>query len=382
MALEHTTTIKQAGVGRFRLWVTTREQPLDAERWRRRFTRPGLGGWTRLGAAHVGRGDWPAAVAALGKAAAVPGGATATDHFLLAVALGRLNQTAEANKAYDQAVTWLGKNPLYLDEPLRQLAVEAAGARIWREPTNALVWQQRARWHAQLGQQSEAVADLTRALGFNPKLVLAAEDATVLTWRGDQAARRGEWEGAAADLARAVTVPGAPAETWRLHALLRLQRDDLDGYKKACAALAGGPWDDAGATDAVLRSCVLTADALPDPSALVPLAEKGVKQPPTARQLAALGAVLYRAGKFEEAARRLADATGPGRAGGEAVDWLFLAMAHHRLGHGDEAKQWLARAARWLDQAPRAGTPPPWTLLLEARVLKREAEALLTGGTP
>ena len=75
-----------------------------------------------------------------------------------------------------------------------------------------------------------------------------------------------------------------------------------------------------------------------------------------------------------------ADAT-PGRA---VVTWLWLALAHQRLGKAEEARRWLGKAQAWLDQY-RDGMPADaeekvglhlhnW---LEAHVLRREAEALL-----
>jgi hypothetical protein len=72
----------------------------------------------------------------------------------------------------------------------------------------------------------------------------------------------------------------------------------------------------------------------------------------------------------------------PGRA---VVNWLWLALANQRLGKSDEARRWLGKAQAWLDQYAD-GMPTPveaelglrlhnW---LEANVLRREAEAMLS----
>jgi hypothetical protein len=70
---------------------------------------------------------------------------------------------------------------------------------------------------------------------------------------------------------------------------------------------------------------------------------------------------------------------------GKAVlNWLWLALAHQRLGKSEEARRWLDRATAWLNQC-RDGMPDRaeeelglhlhnW---LEAHVLRREADALL-----
>jgi hypothetical protein len=54
-----------------------------------------------------------------------------------------------------------------------------------------------------------------------------------------------------------------------------------------------------------------------------------------------LGAALYRAGRFEEAIRRLNKSSKTQGDEGVPKRFAFLAMAHHRLGHQDDAKHWL-----------------------------------------
>ncbi len=57
---------------------------------------------------------------------------------------------------------------------------------------------------------------------------------------------------------------------------------------------------------------------------------------------------------------------------GLTEDWLFLALAHHQLGHADEARNWLAKAK----QAPaRPSTRPAWLAKLRHDLLLAEAEA-------
>jgi hypothetical protein len=72
------------------------------------------------------------------------------------------------------------------------------------------------------------------------------------------------------------------------------------------------------------------------------------------------------------------------KSGRAVLNWLWLALAHQRLGKPAEARRWLDKAQGWLDQY-REGLPAHaeedlglhlhnW---LEAHVLRREAEALL-----
>ena len=67
--------------------------------------------------------------------------------------------------------------------------------------------------------------------------------------------------------------------------------------------------------------------------------------------------------------------------GGDPFDWLFLAMAHHRLGHAEEARSWLDRSVRWIGQAAdgsREVTALSSVNRLTLGLLRSEAEALLT----
>jgi len=76
---------------------------------------------------------------------------------------------------------------------------------------------------------------------------------------------------------------------------------------------------------------------------LVKLAEDLVASLSNASTLDLLGAVLYRNGRFKEAARTLREAIKVHGKGGNVDSWLFLAMTQQRLGRGAEARSNLAR---------------------------------------
>jgi hypothetical protein len=90
-----------------------------------------------------------------------------------------------------------------------------------------------------------------------------------------------------------------------------------------------------------------------------------------------MGGLLYRAGRTEEAILRLNEAIAAEKGRSIALDWLFLALAHHRLGHATEAAHALQKA-RTLPAAVEA--PDTWDKL-ENELLRREAEAIITGNT-
>jgi tetratricopeptide (TPR) repeat protein len=96
------------------------------------------------------------------------------------------------------------------------------------------------------------------------------------------------------------------------------------------------------------------------------------------------GALKYREQRYDEALvlfqRGLESEPRPGCA---VVDWLWLALAHHRLGNSVNARSWLNKATAWLDglgdQMPANANSFKLDLhnWLEAHVLRREAERVL-----
>jgi tetratricopeptide (TPR) repeat protein len=99
-----------------------------------------------------------------------------------------------------------------------------------------------------------------------------------------------------------------------------------------------------------------------------------------------LGAVLYRAGRLEEAAQRLTEAEAAFKAADNPnnsiiYNWLFQAMTEYGRGRSQEAKRLLAKAVKDIEQPPperpQDGTAISWNRRLTLQLLRREAEALL-----
>jgi WD40 repeat protein/tetratricopeptide (TPR) repeat protein len=224
--------------------------------------------------------------------------------------------------------------------------------------------------HARLGQAEKAVADYTKALELRPDAGL------VWLGRGLVHAQQGRLGKADEDLTRALEGDVVEVGVWPMHAVLRLRYGGIDGYRAACARLAARltHLDDERVFNVAAWALVLGPGAVRDYAPVVRCAEAAVAWDP--RQYGppnTLGAVLYRAGSFKGAVKQLSLAIEQHGKGGTALDWLFLAMAHHRLGHAAEAKKWLGKA----EQAVKTAEGQSWQDRLELRLLHREAEELL-----
>ena len=111
-------------------------------------------------------------------------------------------------------------------------------------------------------------------------------------------------------------------------------------------------------------------DAQPgDAERAVALAKRAVELAPTEGNCRnTLGAAYYRAGAWQKAIAELEESMRQ-RHGGDSFDWFFLAMAHYRLDHKEEAWQWFHRAVLWSENH-RPGDE-------QLHGLRGEAEAVL-----
>jgi hypothetical protein len=78
-------------------------------------------------------------------------------------------------------------------------------------------------------------------------------------------------------------------------------------------------------------------------------------------------------GRPAEAISRLEEGIRARGGAGGPRDWAFLALAHHRLGHGAEAHRWLDR----LREHRPSEDPAQFWDELEIRLLRSEAEAVV-----
>ena len=302
---------------------------------------------------------------------------------------------------------WLFDQILYGPDPTvrarawmeRQQWAEAEAAFdevVRTHPLLIRAWVERGRFNAARSKPAHAASDFARALdvGYSISKLLneiAAKDAVVdhlvrllparatelLLARAQHRAKQGQWDLAAADYREAGRrVPLDPLIACH-HVTTLLADGDRDGLQRACSEVLArfDRTTDASTANDVAWSLALAPGAFADRGASVRLAEIALKTRQGARDsvLNTLGATLYRADRFGDAVRRLEE--GIQLRNGESLptNWPFLAMAHFRLGHRDEAHRWLDRLR---NHQPSADANQFWREL-EIRLLRCEAEAVI-----
>jgi serine/threonine protein kinase/Flp pilus assembly protein TadD len=367
-----------------------------------------------LGTAYYRAGDWKAAIESLKQADQLQGQSFfGHDAFFIAMACWQSGDKLAARRWFAMARLWMERNAPNNEELLRFRAEAAAllglseqlppgsaapqGDRqlytliLELEPTAAWAYVARGQTLERMGESSLARADYRQALDlYTRALHVKPQSEALLAQRASAHAELGEWKQAADDLEKVAAVAGGPL-VWYQLALVRLGAKDGAGYRRACAEILRrfAQKDSAPYSDFALWGCIIGPDAASEYTMLLAWAEKLVAaQPNSATVRNTLGGALYRAGRLEDAARRLNEAQAAYAKTADtrttiAYPWYFLAMTHQRLGNAAEARRWLEKANREADKAlgrdAPGGPPLTWNRQLTLRLLRDEAEALITG---
>ncbi len=221
--------------------------------------------------------------------------------------------------------------------------IEQYTARIRENSRDSEPYHHRAHALIRLKRHDEAIDDLTRAIGLRP------DDAHLRLVRGAVYESLRRYEPAIADLDAAMARDtGQPAIRERLA---------LCCNNRAWELATGPP-------------------SMRDTHRARALARRAVELAPgEAFYLNTLGVAQYRTGRYVEAIEALDRSRTAGSSGLEGFDLFFLAMAHHQLGHRQEARGLYDQAVRWLGK--QKGLPD--THARELAGFRAEAEAVLAG---
>jgi len=280
-------------------------------------------------------------------------------------------------------------------EDLAEAVVQFSEAIKWA-PSRTSYWQLRGSTYLRLGRSEEALNDLTAAVDLDPG------DADVLHSRVAVYAARGQWKSALPESSRLVELKQDGNPRFSL-AMIHLMLGQLDAYRHICREMFEGDHEDMIARRALRGgwTCAIVPKSLPDLQGILPLVREAISRldgTPDGnhpKDLLSLGALLYRAGKAEEAIQPLTKAgraleqsgytnTHDGPLPGDVG--YFLAMAHHDLGHYQEARTWFDKAEVYSKTTLATPFPQPGFLRWDHRValehLQREARTMFSTADP
>jgi tetratricopeptide (TPR) repeat protein len=193
----------------------------------------------------------------------------------------------------------------------RPEAIQLFTACIALRPDHSVAYINRGACYRNLGQWDDAIADCREAIRLKPDSALAHFNL------GMALLGQGKLDEAIAECREAI----------------RLEPDSARGRNNLSWILATFP-------DPEVR----------DPARAVELARRAVELEPNRVTWNTLGVAHYRAGDWKASVAALEKSMALGHGDGYAFDWFFLAMAHWRLGHSDEARTWYERAAAWMEK--------------------------------
>ncbi len=182
------------------------------------------------------------------------------------------------------------------------------------------------------------------------------------------------------------------------HAVLCLATGDTNGYQATATQIVAHLESGVGRNIALVAwACALAPDAVTNYAPLLEVVTNDLAGQTNTKSslygLQALGALLYRAGRYPEAARQLAELYELGQRVDPKAETTaathgayFLALTHARLGHTNEASEWFQRA---FDLDPFAGgtrrpaaAKVPWWNRFTLQWLRQEAESVLNAAIP
>jgi serine/threonine protein kinase/tetratricopeptide (TPR) repeat protein len=293
-----------------------------------------------------------------------------------------------------------GRELLYADQTEQALAAYerafSVAAELWRDFADKPPYFDRLTQ----SQADLAVALIQKRLFregqtfYEQAIQRAPKDPVPLLSRVEFYCRLSLWDLAAQDYARAFELqPALSPSQAQGYAVLRLSVGDDAGYRRLCGLLPKqyatevnyGDWE-----NGLVRACALAAVPEFDLTWVVRRAEKFVRTQPNPWNCFALGLVRFRAGAFEAAVKELERSLGIDAnwcRGG--LNYSVLAMAYHKLGQREKAKEALEKAGAVMDDGLEAlvrgpvGNPPMlWGDWMEICLLYREAKTLIDGAPP
>lgn len=253
---------------------------------------------------------------------------------------------------------------------------------IEMDPTSWLFRFERGIAYVHQENSTAAITDFDRAVQ------LAPFDSSPRLWRGIANKTLGRLSEARTDLGQAIELGLKTKENRHLAALLALELNDQVRYRELCTEAIHSVESVSEATtlDSAVWTCVLAPGSVDDYGKVIALATKAVEiQPDSDLFRNSLGAILYRGGRYQEAASELTKVHEKLQARPErhseglspAFNSYFAAMAYRALDNQVKADEFLKLANEEADRVLKKedklnGTG--WRKLAAIQLLRSEAE--------
>ncbi len=281
--------------------------------------------WTMLGMAHYRAGHWDDAITALEKANSLFAGGGSFEWFFLTMARWQRGDKDQAQRAFARAVQWADSHKAWFEadqERSEKLRLHRAEAEKLLGPENVQ-------------------AALNR-----PVAILDQARQHVL-------ARR--WTDAAPLYEESQQWYADDHAIWFERAAVLLLSGDMESFRQLREAYLKLPVP--GGIGTQLYFHVRLASFAPverdEAQQMVELAERSLAVKAWMLNTNNAGYAYYRAGKFDVAIDHFQQSLHDwGEQAGRVINWPGLALAHHRLGHAEEARQWLDQAADFAKENP------------------------------
>ncbi|HVC96591.1 MAG TPA: tetratricopeptide repeat protein [Pirellulales bacterium] len=243
------------------------------------------------------------------------------------------------------AGAWNGRGYSHCHSNELDEAVADHSKAIELDPNLAASWFHRSFVHIKLGQYDKAIADCSKAIELDPKYAVA--------WcrRGVAQDDSMQLDEAIADYTKAIELDPKYVLAWSNRGLAHFNLNEFDeavaDYTKAIELAPDSAvnhnnlaWLLATSPDPKFR----------DPRRAVELAKRAVElAPEDAGNWNTLGAAQYHTDDWKLAIEALTRSMEL-RNGGHGSDWLFLAMAHWKIGSRETARKWYDQTVAWVEK--------------------------------
>ncbi len=283
----------------------------------------------------------------------------------------------------DHVIALMRRGTLFYDLSRFTLAIADYERVTELNPQHQVAWNWLGVSQTRLGLFDEAIVSLTAAYDANPETGNNGPTAN----RAFAYIQRGDVEKGISEL-QLISDKNPISFASSQLAVLYISRGEFESYRELCKRIAHSRmlWTSALGPNAVTMvwTCVLGPNAVSDYAPFIQTASKMRSERPTDLNNAEnYGAILFRAGHFEDAMKQLVESSvrevHPMKIN---FSWYLRAMTHKQLKQESEAIAWLQKADVAADALLSLGNQVEWNERSEIKLFQKEARDLIRVSNP